>query len=183
MIPTKPGWPRQLYIVDFGLSKEIANYGNDTSFGGTSLYASLRAHDSQRVRRVDDLRSLFYLIIDISTNRLPWKDDYQTKDNKKRRSIIRELKLKFDTNLESFPPYLPTEYKNIAILLNTAVNGCNPSDNDQIDPKLYENIIDELKNVFRNDAYTQLQFDLDCTLRTYVIFSLFAVFIKLIPMI
>lgn len=167
VIPTKPGWARQLYIVDFGLSKEIANYGDDTSFGGTSLYASLRAHDNQRVRRVDDLWSMFYLIIDISTNRLPWKDDYQTIDTKQRRSVIRDEKLKFETNMQNFPRYLPREYKNIATLLNNGVKRCNPPDNDQIDAKLYENIIDELKNVFLNDEYTKLQFDLDCTLNTY----------------
>ena len=83
VLPKKPCWPNHLYIVDFGLSKKWkTEYGGmiteleKADFYGTSLYASLTAHNNRDLSRNDDLWSLLFVIIDISTNALPWKEKY-----------------------------------------------------------------------------------------------------------
>ena len=167
MIPIKLRWKRQLYIVDFGLANAYNDYGNDYSFVGTSLYASLSAHHGKRVRRIDDLWSLFYLIIDISTNQLPWKDDYVMLDHKQRRNKIAKQKAEFERE-GGIPSHLPKEYAFIASLLKQATLKCGENE-DIIDENLYENVIRLLKDIFKNDSYSMQQNSLDLIEDVYVI--------------
>ena len=70
--------------------------------------------------RVDDMWSALFVIIDFSTNALPWKDYYgilHTEDmHRVRRDRIHDKKKDF---IEAeFPSHLPTEYRQIMDLLS-----------------------------------------------------------------
>jgi len=73
------GRPR-CYIIDFGLcrpyvssSGEIKEARRSVGFRGTAAYASINAHDGKDLGRVDDLWSLFYVLVEFLTGDLPWK--------------------------------------------------------------------------------------------------------------
>ena len=106
VIPAQQCWNNHLYIVDFGLSKKynpkLDNIQKEAEFIGTSLYASITAHNKLDLSPVDDLWSVLFVIIDISTNSLPWKEDYiklgkgnNEKQTKLRRSEVGKLKNEF----------------------------------------------------------------------------------------
>jgi len=68
------------YIIDFGLcrpyissSGEIKEARRSVGFRGTAAYASINAHDGKDLGRVDDLWSLFYVLVEFMTGDLPWK--------------------------------------------------------------------------------------------------------------
>jgi len=76
---TYNGRPR-CYIIDFGLcrpyissSGEIKEARRSVGFRGTAAYASINAHDGKDLGRVDDLWSLFYVLVEFMTGDLPWK--------------------------------------------------------------------------------------------------------------
>lgn len=73
------GRPR-CYIIDFGLCRpyissngEIKEARRSVGFRGTAAYASINAHDGKDLGRVDDLWSLFYVLVEFMTGDLPWK--------------------------------------------------------------------------------------------------------------
>ncbi|RKP01026.1 hypothetical protein CXG81DRAFT_6742, partial [Caulochytrium protostelioides] len=77
--PDDPNHP-QLYLVDMGLARRWRNEDGapralrkKAGFRGTARYASQAAHDGQDLGRVDDLWSLFYLLVEALTGTLPWK--------------------------------------------------------------------------------------------------------------
>uniref|UniRef100_A0A5S6QE73 Protein kinase domain-containing protein n=1 Tax=Trichuris muris TaxID=70415 RepID=A0A5S6QE73_TRIMR len=70
-----------LKLLDFGLARQIVT--NDgklrppretLGFRGTERYASVNAHDDKELGRHDDLISLFYMIIEFKTGKLPWRN-------------------------------------------------------------------------------------------------------------
>jgi len=67
------------YIIDFGLCRpyksngEIKEARKSVGFRGTAAYASINAHDGKDLGRVDDLWSLFYVLVEFMTGDLPWK--------------------------------------------------------------------------------------------------------------
>lgn len=74
------------YIVDFGLAKKhLDDSGKPiparetAQFRGSSLYASLNAHEARDLSRRDDLWSLLFILIDFSVGNLPWR---YCKDNR-----------------------------------------------------------------------------------------------------
>jgi len=76
---TYNGRPR-CYIIDFGLCRpyissngEIKEARKSVGFRGTAAYASINAHDGKDLGRVDDLWSLFYVLVEFMTGDLPWK--------------------------------------------------------------------------------------------------------------
>jgi len=76
---TYNGRPR-CYIIDFGLCRpyissngEIKEARRSVGFRGTAAYASINAHDGKDLGRVDDLWSLFYVLVEFMTGDLPWK--------------------------------------------------------------------------------------------------------------
>jgi len=68
------------YIIDFGLCRPYVNSNGEikearrsVGFRGTAAYASINAHDGKDLGRVDDLWSLFYVLVEFMTGDLPWK--------------------------------------------------------------------------------------------------------------
>lgn len=73
--------------MDFGLSRryreecgELKAARQEAEFRGTSRYASLAAHNCQDLGRVDDLWSLFYVLVEFITGGLPWIHVKQASD-------------------------------------------------------------------------------------------------------
>ncbi|CAL1296537.1 unnamed protein product, partial [Larinioides sclopetarius] len=71
---------RRVYLIDFGLAKryvydsgELCSLRNKTSFKGTSRYASANVLHGKDPGRRDDLISLFYTLVELSSPKLPWK--------------------------------------------------------------------------------------------------------------
>ncbi|KAJ3217169.1 Tau-tubulin kinase 2 [Dinochytrium kinnereticum] len=82
------------YLIDFGLSRRyLTASGNvreprsKVGFRGTARYASVNAHLGMELGRVDDLWSLFYLVVEFLNGQLPWKG--------KEKDRIGELKQKY----------------------------------------------------------------------------------------
>ncbi|KAI9330167.1 kinase-like domain-containing protein [Obelidium mucronatum] len=74
--PTK----QRCYLIDFGLSRRyigtngrIREPRSKVGFRGTARYASISAHLGMELSRVDDLWSLFYLLVEFLVGTLPWK--------------------------------------------------------------------------------------------------------------
>ncbi|KAA6327137.1 MAG: putative tau-tubulin kinase 1, partial [Streblomastix strix] len=69
-----------LYLIDFGLSKRkyrtnrIIAIPRTNIFKGTLRYASLNAHKGIELSFGDDLLSLFFVLAEFYTGKLPWKD-------------------------------------------------------------------------------------------------------------
>ena len=76
------GDERQLFIIDFGLSKCFLNpdtgahieYRQDKSLTGTARYASVRNHQGAEQSRRDDLESLGYVLLYFLKGELPWQN-------------------------------------------------------------------------------------------------------------
>ncbi|ETN97313.1 CK1 family protein kinase, partial [Reticulomyxa filosa] len=157
VIPRKQKWSNHLYVVDFGLSKRwkqndgtVIDERPEGEFVGTSLYASLRAHDNKDLGRVDDLWSAFYLLIDIITNALPWKDIYTFQTGHQRRSSIATHKISFQ---DKFPhDTLPKEFYDIFLKLKTYSFAHDPD---------YEEVIDALIRMALSEEHLQHQIDID----------------------
>ncbi|KAI8903164.1 kinase-like domain-containing protein [Gorgonomyces haynaldii] len=69
-----------VYLIDFGLARRYRNEDgsvraprDQVGFRGTARYASIPAHTGQELGRVDDLWSLFYVLVEFQTGVLPWK--------------------------------------------------------------------------------------------------------------
>ena len=101
LIPQHQSWDNQLYLADFGMAKEcrLSNCSIQSydEFVGTTLYASITAHNQLKLSFIDDLWSIFFIILDISLNSLPWKDYYikMSSQPKKRRDQIGIFKKNF----------------------------------------------------------------------------------------
>eukprot|EP00494_Astrolonche_serrata_P028218 UN28483 len=113
--PLKIQWEYHCYVVDFGLAKRWCDENGtilppeiSDDFVGTSLYAPIAAHEKKAQCRRDDLWSLLFMIIDVSTNSLPWKDTYlhmEGRPTNERRRRMFELKKKFSDHPERYLKY------------------------------------------------------------------------------
>jgi casein kinase I homolog HRR25 len=95
-------------LIDFGLSvsyidqesglhyKENPN-SNYSTVVGTALFASINAHLGQDLSRRDDIESLVYTLIYLSTGSLPWKN-INIKKKKERHQIIMYMKEEISQN-------------------------------------------------------------------------------------
>ena len=86
----RPLWANYVKVLDFGES--IHKDWGSFLWKGTSIYASLRVHDEEHYYGVkDDLWSMLYVIINLSTGLLPWKepcDKLKKKPGKKRQRAL-----------------------------------------------------------------------------------------------
>ncbi|ESO12900.1 hypothetical protein HELRODRAFT_63336, partial [Helobdella robusta] len=99
---------KTVYMLDFGLARQwVGNSGevrqprNVVGFRGTVRYASISAHKNKEMGRVDDMWSLFYMLVEFIIGQLPWR---KIKD-KEQVGIMKE---KYDH--KSFLKYLPSQF-------------------------------------------------------------------------
>lgn len=94
----------QIFMIDFGLAKIYYNerdghsefkYGKSTL--GKALYASVFSHMRSEVSRRDDLESLIYMILHLTTGSLPWQSiASNSKSNKVlKNDTLSEIKKQF----------------------------------------------------------------------------------------
>jgi tau tubulin kinase len=98
---------RRCYLIDFGLARK---YRTDTGeirparvkagFRGTTRYASVASHQGKELGRVDDLWSLFYLLVEFVLRELPWrrkkeKDDILAIKESKAATLVDDLPEEF----------------------------------------------------------------------------------------
>ncbi len=137
-------------MCDFGESKRIGAEESKPTFHGTSLYASLNCHNFKSLGRVDDLWSALFVIIDISTNCLPWKKLYQkmVPDSSRNRQMKREKEC-FLKKIK-LPSHCPGEFKRLVKLLKK-------TEENREDSPPYDEIIDLLRAIAMNDKYSDDQ--------------------------
>jgi serine/threonine protein kinase len=70
---------KKCFIIDFGLSRQFINEKgmvrpprSRVGFRGTARYASLHSHRCEELSRRDDIWSLFYILVEFATGKLPW---------------------------------------------------------------------------------------------------------------
>ncbi|VDN45606.1 unnamed protein product [Gongylonema pulchrum] len=89
----------RLIIVDYGLARRFRHPNGrlrplrrGCGFRGTTLYASLRAHDGKDLGPADDLISLFYSAIEMILGGVPWKRARRSEEVKSaKEAIVRVL--------------------------------------------------------------------------------------------
>lgn len=96
----------KVYIVDFGLVRRHLDENGtprpsrkSCPFRGTTHYASMEAQNCKDIGRVDDLWSLFFMLIEMTMGRLPWEGIYcknmsaNAKTNAKKRVLEEKRRL------------------------------------------------------------------------------------------
>ncbi|KAK2952549.1 putative Tau-tubulin kinase 1 [Blattamonas nauphoetae] len=105
---------RTLYLIDFGLSRRFYPIDEQSQTGshgfrGTARYASVSTHLGKEQGRIDDLWSWFYMLVDLSTNNLPWGLEQD-------KTVILQKKQDFSCSALS---ELPLQYTRIFQVLST----------------------------------------------------------------
>eukprot|EP01083_Nonionella_stella_P181925 653136_1 len=163
VLPLSTYWKHHVYIVDFGLSKRFSyktcKVQKEAEFIGTSLYASITAHNKLDLSPIDDLWSVAFVIIDISTNALPWKPLYVKLENqsKVRRNQVGKLKHSFIQQMLSNDPCTSSmpiikEYKEFMRTLNQTKYNQIPK---------YDELIRILRQIASNQQYNEEQYVAD----------------------
>jgi serine/threonine protein kinase len=107
----------RVYAVDFGLARRYRSSDGSVKeprasagFRGTSRYASVASHRSQELGRVDDLWSLFFMLVEWMTGRLPWRGFREKEDIRaeKERMIGPSLVLFLPREVAAFQEHLLT---------------------------------------------------------------------------
>ena len=95
---------KQLYAIDFGLSKTYINYANNchiemknsNSIIGTPTYVSVNGHKLLELSRRDDLESLGYMLIYFYCGKLKWQKVNIYENFEKSNALIMKAKLNLD---------------------------------------------------------------------------------------
>ncbi|CAK87070.1 unnamed protein product (macronuclear) [Paramecium tetraurelia] len=92
----------KIYVVDFGISKifrdkngNIHPFRDNTSFIGTTRYASIAAHKGFELSRKDDIESLIYVLLYFIKGQLPWQN-MQNVSDEERTAKVGEMKMSID---------------------------------------------------------------------------------------
>ncbi|CAD8170225.1 unnamed protein product [Paramecium pentaurelia] len=92
----------KIYVIDFGISKifrdkngKIHPFRDNTSFIGTTRYASIAAHKGYELSRKDDIESLIYVLLYFMKGQLPWQN-MQNVSDEERTVKVGELKMSID---------------------------------------------------------------------------------------
>uniref|UniRef100_A0A914Y9C8 Protein kinase domain-containing protein n=1 Tax=Panagrolaimus superbus TaxID=310955 RepID=A0A914Y9C8_9BILA len=68
---------RKLYATDFSMAKKFTEYGTPRSVGArfniNTRYAPLACHEKQKLRCIDEVESWFYMLVEWTRGKLPWK--------------------------------------------------------------------------------------------------------------
>jgi serine/threonine protein kinase len=92
---------KQIFIIDFGFCKSLKReieVKKTSSLIGSYTYASINAHNFLELTRRDDLESLGYMLIYLSTGKLKWQDyDSKLVDINKNK-IISQMKMEIIEN-------------------------------------------------------------------------------------
>jgi len=142
---------RRIFMYDFGLSRQFQDDDGQLRqardrpcpFRGTPRYASINAHNGMELGRHDDLWSLFYLLIELTYGRLPWK-------KLKGKNEVGAKKRKFNHNRFFDKERIPNELKPFLEHLWKLDYYSKPN---------YELILDNLKsalkkrNIQKHDPY------------------------------
>lgn len=105
-----------IYMVDFGLAKPYRDfkthvhrpYRTGKAFTGTYRYASLNAHDGNEQSRRDDLESLGYVLVYLSSGYLPWMGIRASNKKGKDKMVVQR---KRNTKLSELCQGMPKEVK------------------------------------------------------------------------
>eukprot|EP00759_Apiculatamorpha_spiralis_P032225 PhF_6_TR33710/c0_g1_i1/m.49469/K08815/TTBK; tau tubulin kinase len=96
------------FLIDFGLARKYRTENGEirpprlkAGFRGTTRYASIASHQGKELGRVDDLWSLFYLLVEFVLKELPWR-------RKKEKDDILALKEAYSSTLVNG---LPDEFR------------------------------------------------------------------------
>uniref|UniRef100_A0AC34FTY6 Protein kinase domain-containing protein n=2 Tax=Panagrolaimus sp. ES5 TaxID=591445 RepID=A0AC34FTY6_9BILA len=81
---------RRIYVSDFCMAKKFSEYGTPRSIGARfnidARYAPLACHEKQKMRCIDEVESWFYMLVEWTRGKLPWKNlDIETSGGWKKR--------------------------------------------------------------------------------------------------
>lgn len=78
---------RLIYVLDFGMARRYVDSNNvmlqprkKAPFRGTPRYAALASHDGKEHGRQADVESWFYMLVDFTNAKLPWKGVTEIKE-------------------------------------------------------------------------------------------------------
>ena len=110
--------PKNIYIIDFGLSKpytingEHIDYKKKLKFMGTLDFASINAHNFLEQSRRDDLESLSYMLVYFYFGTLEWMNDDIYFSNNEDENIYVKNKKELLSQNQDIPLILIEYHKN-----------------------------------------------------------------------
>ena len=144
-----PETSRICYMLDYGLARQYTTPTGEVrqprpvaGFRGTVRYASINAHFSKDLGRHDDLWSVFYMLVELSTGQLPWRrirekeEAGRFKAEYDHKKLIRGLPSEFQDfldHLRSLTYYLKPDYALVTNLLVKAAKHLGVHDSDPFD--------------------------------------------------
>ncbi|BFZ11960.1 hypothetical protein BsWGS_14999 [Bradybaena similaris] len=140
---------RKVYMLDFGLARQYITASGDVrqprlfaDFRGTVRYASINAHQNRDLGRHDDLWSLFYMVVEFVSGRLPWqkmKDKVQVgimKDRYDHTNLLKHLPIEFAAflvHIQSLSYFDQPDYNMLYNLLDQSMQRKNIHESDPFD--------------------------------------------------
>ncbi len=140
---------RNCFLIDFGLARQYTTLTGElkqprpfAGFRGTVRYASINAHLGNELGRHDDLWSVFYMLVELTTGSLPWRRIREKEEAGKAKQecdhdelikgLPEEFKL-FMNHLKGLKYHDKPDYQYLINLFLSAqkkfgINSCDPYD-------------------------------------------------------